>query len=72
MITKNIVPENQRLAITEKLFGINFPLRLEPLIYNLADRMASEYDGGYWEFHELGKKQAARKGIGIPRPVLRR
>jgi hypothetical protein len=53
MITQQTVPESQRLAITEKLFGAHFPLQLEPLIYHLADRMESEYNGGYWKFYEL-------------------
>ena len=50
LVTREIVPENQRMAITEKLFGIHFPLKLEPVIYDITDRMAEDYDGGYWDF----------------------
>jgi len=35
------------------LFGSNFPMQLEPLIYNLASNMAENYNGGYWEFFIL-------------------
>ena len=53
LVTREIVPENQRLAITERLFGIHFPLKLEPVIYGITDRMAKDYDGGYWDFFTL-------------------
>ena len=52
-VTRELVPEDRRLAITEKLFGIHFPLQLEPVIYGITDRMADEYSGGYWEFYTL-------------------
>jgi hypothetical protein len=52
-VTRELVPESQRLAITEKLFGIHFPLRLEPVIYDITTRMAEDYDGGYWDFFTL-------------------
>jgi hypothetical protein len=52
-ITRQQVPEQQRLQITSDLFGLDFPLHLEPLVYVLADHLASEYQGGYWEFYAL-------------------
>ena len=52
-VTREAVPENQRLAITERFFGIHFPLQLEPVIYGITERMAEDYDGGYWEFQTL-------------------
>jgi hypothetical protein len=52
-LTREIVPENHRLAITEKLFGDHFSMCLEPLIYNFTDKMADDYHGGYWEFYTL-------------------
>ena len=51
-VNRELVPEDQRLAITEKLFGIHFPLKLEPVIYGITDRMAQEYSGGYWEYFQ--------------------
>jgi hypothetical protein len=53
LVTKELVPENQRLAISERLFGIHFPLRMEPVIYGITERMAHEYKGGYWDFYTL-------------------
>lgn len=53
-ITRDLVPEEQRLAITAELFGIHFPLRLEPVIYGQTEKMTrGEYRGGYWEFFVL-------------------
>ena len=54
LITKELVPEDQRMAVTERLFGIHFPLKLEPVIYGITDRMAADtYNGGYWSFYQL-------------------
>ena len=54
LVTGEVVPEDQRMAITERLFGIHFPLELEPIIYGITDRMAEKYTGGYWDFFMLG------------------
>jgi hypothetical protein len=43
------------LAITEKLFGVWFPLRLETFVYPITGRFAEDYSGGYWEFYTLRK-----------------
>lgn len=51
--TRKQVPVNQRLSHTEKLFGLHFPLALEPTIYSFADRLSEDYTGGYWEFYTL-------------------
>ena len=50
---RKLVPTNQRLMQANALFGSNFPMQLEPLIYNLAGNMAEDYNGGYWEFFIL-------------------
>ena len=55
-VTRELVPENQRLYITEKLFGVHFPLQLEPVIYGITERMAEDYNGGYWEFWSLSNE----------------
>jgi hypothetical protein len=39
---------------TELLFGMRFPLQLEPYIFAKASELSSDYHGGYWEFYELG------------------
>ena len=52
-VTRELVPEDQRLVVVERLFGMAFPLQLEPVIYGITERMAEDYDGGYWEFWTL-------------------
>ena len=41
------------MAITEKLFGMRFPMELEPRIYNFTERLSEDYKGGYWDFYTL-------------------
>jgi hypothetical protein len=53
LVTRELVPEDQRMAVTERLFGIHFPLQMEPVIYGITDRMAGEYNGGYWDMFTL-------------------
>jgi len=52
-VTREPVPEDQRLVVVERLFGMAFPLQLEPVIYGITERMAEDYNGGYWEFWTL-------------------
>ena len=52
-VTRELVPEDQRLVVAERLFGMAFPLQLEPVVYGITDRMAEEYTGGYWHFYTL-------------------
>lgn len=52
-ITRTLVPEDQRLAVTAELFGVHF-IRLEAVMFNLAERMTrGSYRGGYWDFYIL-------------------
>ena len=53
IVTRELVPEDRRMAVAERLFGIHFPLRLEPVIYGITERMAEDYTGGYWDFFSL-------------------
>ena len=53
IITRKQVPNNKRIQHTAKLFGLNFPLQLEPLVYTITDNIADDYHGGYWEFYTL-------------------
>ena len=46
-VTREIVTESQRLDVVERLFGMAFPLQLEPVVYEITDGMADGYDGGY-------------------------
>lgn len=52
-ITNTTVPEAERLAFVDRLFGISYVLKLEPTVFSMAETLAQEYSGGYWEFHSL-------------------
>jgi hypothetical protein len=52
-VTRSLIPEDQRLSHTAKLFGAHFPLVIEPVVYGITDRMAEAYHGGYWHFYSL-------------------
>lgn len=52
-ITCKRIATNQRISHTARLFGLNFPMRLEPFIYAMAEEMGHEYRGGYWQFYKL-------------------
>ena len=54
LITCTLVPEHQRVNHSAKLFGTAFPFRLEPAVYNWAERLSPDYTGGYWHFYRLG------------------
>ena len=53
IITSQRIASNQRISHTARLFGLNFPMRLEPTIFNIAGNLANQYDGGFWEFYKL-------------------
>ena len=53
IVTREIVPQDQRMAITERLFGLHFPLQFEPVVYGITERMAESYKGAYWDFYTL-------------------
>ena len=51
-ITCNVVPEAQRMAVVDKLFGIQYVLVLEPAVFSFAETLAPAYTGAYWVFYE--------------------
>jgi hypothetical protein len=53
-ITRELVPESRRADFVDVLFGINFPMQLEPTVFAIASELSSDYRGGYWAFHSLG------------------
>jgi len=53
-VSKTLVPESKRLAITAALFGNSFPFQLEPAIFDVTGKLAPQYHGGYWTFYVLG------------------
>lgn len=52
-ITSRLVPEAERMAFVDKLFGISYVLKLEPTVFQFAEDLAADYHGGYWHFYEL-------------------
>ncbi len=52
-VSKLLIPDAQRLQMVERLFGICYVLKLEPLIFRFAETLTSNYDGGYWAFYTL-------------------
>ena len=53
VIYRGLVPDDLRVAHTAGLFGVSFPLRLEPTVFTVAERLSTDYRGGYWEFYTL-------------------
>ena len=53
MITSLRIKEDQRIKHTVELFGIHFPLAVEPAIYQFTERLSPDYSGGYWQFYQL-------------------
>src|ERR1035437_3002070 len=53
IISCHEVPEAERMAFVNKLFGSHFPLCLERTMFNMAGRLAAQYHGGYWAFYAL-------------------
>lgn len=53
-ITRTLVAERERIEVTDALFGIMYPLKIEPAVYHIAGMMCPEqYHGGYWKFYTL-------------------
>jgi len=52
-ISSHLVPEADRVNFVHGLFGLHFPLCLEPTVFNMAGMLAKDYCGGYWQFYAL-------------------
>jgi hypothetical protein len=52
-IYREQLTEAQRGPHAAKLFGIRFPLMVEPYAFDSAGALSEQYDGGYWEFYTL-------------------
>ena len=53
IVTRKEIKSSHRIKHTANLFGIRFPVNIEPAIYSIASNIAAEYDGAYWEFYSL-------------------
>ena len=47
------ISNHKRIKHTDDLFGIRFPVNIEPAIYSITGNIAAEYHGAYWEFYSL-------------------
>ena len=52
-LSSRVVPEAERMACVDKLFGIGYVLKLEPTVFSMAERLAADYHGAYWQFYAL-------------------
>ena len=52
-ITRQQVSDKNRIQHTAALFGIHYPLNIEPAVYSITSNLAPEYKGAYWEFYSL-------------------
>ena len=52
-ITRQRLSSSERISFPAALFGVHFPLLVEPFVYGVTEGMSREYKGGYWEFYRL-------------------
>jgi hypothetical protein len=52
-VLSTLVPEDRRLAVTEEHFGAWSPMRIEPVVFAFAERLSTDYTGGFWDFFTL-------------------
>ena len=52
-ISRQQVSDKLRIMHTANLFGIHFPFNIEPAVYSIANNIATDYNGAYWEFYAL-------------------
>ena len=45
--------DEQRMHHPAALFGVHFPMCLEPVIYTMAERLSPDYAGGLWAMYAL-------------------
>lgn len=53
VVTSRLVPESERMAFVDNLFGLSYVLKLEPIVFRFAEQLAENYDYGYWQFYSL-------------------
>ena len=52
-ITHELIPEVQRADFVDTLFGIAYPLQLEPAVFAFASNLSPSYHGAYWNMYAL-------------------
>ena len=53
-ITRELVPDDQRMEFVEQKMSIHFPFLFEPYVYSAVQQMTQDqYSGGFWNFYQL-------------------
>ena len=53
-IYRELLSDRRRNELPAKLFGAAaFPFKVEPTIFSMAGVLAAQYEGGYWDMHQL-------------------
>ena len=52
-ITRELIPEVQRADFVDHLFGMAYPLQLEPAVFMFASKLSPTYRGAYWNMYAL-------------------
>ncbi len=52
-MNRELLNNQERIEYPAKLFGVHFPFRLEPYVYDTAGRLSADYNGGYWLMYRL-------------------
>jgi hypothetical protein len=52
-LSRQQVTDDRRVDHAHEIFGIHFPMQLEPAIYTFAGNLSEDYTGGYWQFYSL-------------------
>jgi hypothetical protein len=54
VIYRELLPEDRRAEVAARLFGpLEFPFRVEPMVFNMAGMLAADYKGGFWNMYVL-------------------
>ena len=54
MTHRELLSDYRRIALPAELFGtLNFPFKVEPTIFNMANMLAADYRGGFWDMYQL-------------------
>lgn len=48
-----VLDEDQRVRHPAALFGWQFPMCLEPVLYTMAEQLSPDYTGGLWAMYAL-------------------
>lgn len=54
MIQRELITDGTaRVELTQRLFGLHFPMTLEGAVYGFASALSTDYTGGFWRFYAL-------------------